>query len=1723
MLIHRQCCTDPTVVICSPCFNTQDHTGHSITMLVGQGLGGCCDCGDPEAFNPGAPRCGIHVVSESEHEDTPRLPQQVINSMKETIETALDFVIDVFSYLPLMAEDVDDFVCDSFERQSRLHYSCTSMPQESDFGDWIVVLYNDEVHTYPDVERHLKALDIVRFAPPNAQITATEVDTVGRAAIFKHPNLTNAIEAATKVMRTDLFCTVRTERDYTRETLAGYILDWIKTCISVGSCVGGDDLILRDLICQVLAAPWNMGIERADRRVELEDPDPLGPYMNAEWDVEGPCTDLIEERWYEEDYIRLDWILLFDCRYWKELRLSVRSIILGSLLGGKARVAGSAMDVDDPWGPRNWKRITGMPGVSLFTHDAGIRFARDFAQLCNLWIKYDREHHLTNTKLGVQIFTTPSIALELVERYHFLTHLLAIEYTYFTSEGYIGRPSGVDLSCRFFGIPDVSETDHWQPDSRILEIQEDIHHLLGNEVVKKMIPKRRDWIKQFLMFIELFHGIHAQTRDKTQHREFEGRMWEMALTVTSPLGRMMGYLSDGLCLGTREELQWAFRTCLEATFQRCLGMDHQKYLNASPSGFLRWHNVRGYDIVDFKVSDEPTSLCYPLNWMLSIVISQLVELDRDGPTDWDEWFPSDLPLEKRLQVGSLYYSESGLPKDSVQNVMVLTCADFPLRAIVMAAQIRQKWWARNGTNMYRQLLGYTYCSAYARYCADFAFLQWAFAVLPEERMLIQMLDRYDITTQLTSISPIWTHLDYPEDTLRFIIHEFFLTFLHLMNERDRPLGESAEFITRREIAHRLIFKKMRYSELQSTVRQCAELDIEDHFDTCLAEMAIFYPPTSSKPGTYELKKEYYSLVDPRHRSYTKNQTMESEKILIDQMAARGVPEPNRIVEPQERVLQPINGPFSGLVKVLGSPLFSRIVNNGILFAMEKEFESIVDEAVYLCLIAAMHPETKHSFMSNAKIHHHVVREDTNTTPVMQSLVDTLLQVLRFSRFSSLHAKIRHLFVKMRPLDPMWFDSSPEVADALSGMEDTAAAAEAELKKLVAKKRRDEMLNKMKLAQSKFQESHKDQLILDVSDDDDFVNIDAMDLDEENSRRKTFEFPRGNCILCQEKTTEDTPYGIPAMIHKHPLSRFTPLDNETFVEEAAMTPISLDVATPRPTGRANLQATRTVFDNENRPREICEKILGPGFPPQPDEHGYAVTTCSHVLHHKCWVSYMNAVEASRSAGPRNYPEHLESGEFVCPLCKSIANILIPIVWNDGVLQPVPEPVYKDLGLLDARHWLREFEKKVPSLAQESRVNAYLQARALDGDLGEIKFFFGAIKTTNPRREFKGQNRTMYQFLIRRLEAGIELPDRVDETWYSMPFLLAGTIAALEIAQRGTGDGFDAEFGPPVLGAISQQDLLLLRILASSSRSLIQYYLLPSHRQHWQRHFKKHYQRLVQLCCFRPLHGLDHELDSILYSDIFERFVIASVMMPFSFSLSISQLLLIHYLAEVTKTAIGLLSSPSAVKFMEEDTTCLTSPEVVPNFKRRSFIRSVATDLVRGQGGPSDQLLTNLYRLTMRYVTPFLRKAVIFVHVFENFVFPSSFVDTATPENQRLSSLLGLPSIEEIFNLDFHSNDVFFTMIRGWHVSLDDPGTSDKVIKLQHPAVFELIGLPHRLEALIEMASKFRCPKCRKVPDMPSMCLFCGAMVCAQAECCSLGSSIGEMNQHRKKYASLLTIH
>lgn len=63
------CGLDATCVFCSKCFYASDHEGHETKFHVSQGNGGCCDCGDAEAWKVPI-NCKYHSQASSSSLDT---------------------------------------------------------------------------------------------------------------------------------------------------------------------------------------------------------------------------------------------------------------------------------------------------------------------------------------------------------------------------------------------------------------------------------------------------------------------------------------------------------------------------------------------------------------------------------------------------------------------------------------------------------------------------------------------------------------------------------------------------------------------------------------------------------------------------------------------------------------------------------------------------------------------------------------------------------------------------------------------------------------------------------------------------------------------------------------------------------------------------------------------------------------------------------------------------------------------------------------------------------------------------------------------------------------------------------------------------------------------------------------------------------------------------------------------------------------------------------------------------------------------------------------------------------------------------------------------------------------------------------------------------------------------------------------------------------------------
>lgn len=197
--------------------------------------------------------------------------------------------------------------------------------------------------------------------------------------------------------------------------------------------------------------------------------------------------------------------------------------------------------------------------------------------------------------------------------------------------------------------------------------------------------------------------------------------------------------------------------------------------------------------------------------------------------------------------------------------------------------------------------------------------------------------------------------------------------------------------------------------------------------------------------------------------------------------------------------------------------------------------------------------------------------------------------------------------------------------------------------------------------------------------------------------------------------------------------------------------------------------------------------------------------------------------------------------------------------------------------------------------------------------------------------------------------------------------------------------------------------------------------------------------------------------------------------------------------------------------------------------RSFLRQIetfaGTDHCLSISTPA--ALAQLLKRVSTYTMVFMRKSVLLLHVRYGVNFPNTgFSDMHDSELVRLAKALRLPSLVEVFGLisepaKADQRPIIQLMVRSWivhwkwqlekdqykHISL-------KGIRLTHPAIFELIGLPKFYDALLEMMMKTKCPTTGKELMDPVVCLFCGEMFCSQAVCCEKGG-FGGATQHRKR--------
>ncbi|XP_011302105.1 E3 ubiquitin-protein ligase UBR2 [Fopius arisanus] len=176
----RECGMDPTCVLCVACFKESAHQNHKYKIATSSG-GGCCDCGDPEAWKKEA-FCRIHEAGKEAKETSGnKLPEDIRERATSTFEAVLQYCFELLAreHTPGLPADLRVKETD----EGPLSLLATT-------GSYCTVLFNDETHTFEQVISTLAR--VIKCTQKEAIEFVTNIDRNGRAVVkcsdFQHCN-----------------------------------------------------------------------------------------------------------------------------------------------------------------------------------------------------------------------------------------------------------------------------------------------------------------------------------------------------------------------------------------------------------------------------------------------------------------------------------------------------------------------------------------------------------------------------------------------------------------------------------------------------------------------------------------------------------------------------------------------------------------------------------------------------------------------------------------------------------------------------------------------------------------------------------------------------------------------------------------------------------------------------------------------------------------------------------------------------------------------------------------------------------------------------------------------------------------------------------------------------------------------------------------------------------------------------------------------------------------------------------------------------------------------------------------------------------------------------------------------------------------------------------------------------------------------------------------------
>nr|XP_021389204.1 E3 ubiquitin-protein ligase UBR1 isoform X4 [Lonchura striata domestica] len=1273
-----------------------------------------------------------------------------------------------------------------------------------------------------------------------------------------------------------------------------------------------------------------------------------------------------------------------------------------------------------------------------------VEFVKYYKALQKEYISDDHDRVLSVTALSVQMFTVPTLARHLIEEQNVITTI--------TETLLEVLPEYLDKNDKF-NFQGYSQDKL----NRVYSVIYDLRYILVSKPTVWTDRLRERFLEGFVSFLRILtcmQGMEEIKRQIGQHIEVDPD-WEAAIAIQMQLKNILLMFQEW-CACDEELLLRSYREC------------HKAVMRCSTNGRSREKTVFhlcGHTLESrpYRVSADPVSIHLPLSRTLA---GLHVRLSKTGAISRLHEFVSPEEFQVELLV------------------------EYPLRCLVLVAQVAAEMWRRNGLSLISQVFYYQDVKCREEmYDKDIIMLQIGASLMDPNQFLLLILQRYELVDAFKKMKPT-----KDQDLIKqynVLIEEMLQILIYVVGERYVPgiSNVTKEDVIMREIIHLLCIEPMAHSVITKSLPE--NENNETGLENVIDKVATFKKPGVSGHGVYELKGECLKEFNMFFYHYTKTQHSKAEH----------TQKKRRKQENRDEALPPPPPPdfspaFSNVVKILNCDVMMHILRTLLQRAVELEThlwtEAMIQMVLHLLSLGLLEEKQQLQKSPEEEVTFDFYHKATRMGSSALNAVNVLMLLEKLKSVPQLEAQkdtvnwILQMFdmvKRLREKSSLATVGATSGSEATKGDESTQDKEKAERKRKAeaARLHRQKIMAQMSALQRNFIETHKllYENTLEAQGKDDAIMEEESTSSAVDYSRIALGPRRGpsvtekevlTCILCQE-------------------------EQEVKLESAAMV-LS-----------ACVQKSTALTQNRSRILELSGDTLDPLFMHPDLPCGTHTGSCGHVMHAACWQKYFEAIQLNFRQ--RLHVEQifdLENGEYLCPLCKSLCNTVIPIVplQAQKINSEDAEAVAQILSLA---RWLEIVTVRISGYSVK---NTKGEKQSLppftNKGMGNSTLEFHSILS------FGVQSSAKYSSSIREMlilfattiyRVGLKVaPNEADSripmmTWSTCAF----TIQCIE-------NLLETE-GKPLFGSLQNRQHSGLKALvqfAAAQRSTSPQLLIQKHLIRLLGVLLPNFKgedtpSLLEVDMFHILVGAVLSFPSLYWEDAVD-------LQPSSVSSAYNHLYLFHLttLAHIMQIVISSAAESPTVHSSdnsEEAQSAQLFCREVCQYTSGCFSQDIPGWLV--------------WDCVKKGIMPYLRCAALFFHYLLGVSPPEELLQVSEEgQFKALCSYLSLPT--NLFLLFHEYRDTVNPLLQRWCA---DPVVlsclKGKSIAIRYPRKRNhLIELPEDYSCLLNQASHFRCPRSSDDEQKhPVLCLFCGAMLCSQNTCCQEmvnGEELGACTSH-----------